>query len=107
MGIKRHKSHCYIIKSRCYVCMYCFYSVIHFLKYSADNLNYFFLSAGCLMRYFAYILSLLSDRPIFAETWPYRSYLYQSTMTIEIFQIPHPIHTNRGVASARKYEASS
>jgi hypothetical protein len=29
-GIKRHESHCYIITSRGYVCMYRFYSVIHF-----------------------------------------------------------------------------
>ena len=29
-GIRLHESHCYIIASRCYVCMYCFYSVINF-----------------------------------------------------------------------------
>jgi hypothetical protein len=37
------------------------------------------------MRYFAYILSLLSDRPIFAETWPYRSYLYIYINSYSIF----------------------
>ena len=38
------------------------------------------------MQYFAYILSLLSDRPIFAETWPYRSYLYIYKL---LFHIPY------------------
>jgi hypothetical protein len=37
------------------------------IKYSADNLNYFFYQQD-VMRYFAYILCLLSDRPIFIRS---------------------------------------
>ena len=67
-GIKRHESHCYIITSRCCVCMYCFYSVInvHWWKLCKQPKRIEYVIRVCICKiiwetlfiYCIYILSL-------------------------------------------------